>query len=579
MQSPQSTPMPRLPQSLMPGPRPFVRPPQYQPGRTSSRPSIPSSLQPNKPVNSSPPSRPLPEPPTIATLLPPSRPPPSPPAHSPTQRRVSIPSFFPQSSYSSQQNSYFSPQSPTSAASYVAILEFDPRRSPPEILSPIHSDGSRKVKPIGMPVRNLAKSYRFSLPSPVREPYEFLPRPITKRSFSAPLIYDGPTSATSPTSTITPRTVPPPPRERRSSDPTTPRETPHTAPQSDTPTLTPQDLNEITPLEIRHGPFPPSPSLPPRSPLREPQPRSPITSPASTPNPRDRRVSLPSPRGRYTPGLTTVDEQPTPSPSPEKEPRNNARRESSPPNVKIEIPSPIIVFGGTGFPTDSGYQGGYEVGLDGTRKEVDNPRDGKEVMKKMSMKKSPLYKLLSRPRPKRVPLPRISTDFEVVATTVPLETNLESRESLPPSSSIELQTAQTLDSPVSIQFLQSACDEDTDFETGPLKLRNPDELSHRSSMASSASSISSASPSLERQSAELSDIVDSYLDEIASGSDRGSISDGLMEFLRRPSMEIDDDDDDESNYGDDDEDEEGKLNVPGVNCVRSFSCVRRALRD
>jgi hypothetical protein len=74
--------------------------------------------------------------------------------------------------------------------------------------------------------------------------------------------------------------------------------------------------------------------------------------------------------------------------------------------------------------------------------------------------------------------------------------------------------------------------------------------------------------------------VDSYLDEIASGSDRGSISDGLMEFLRRPSQDIDDDDDDdESNYGDDDEDEGGKLKVPGDNCVRSFSCVRRALRD
>jgi hypothetical protein len=190
--------------------------------------------------------------------------------------------------------------------------------------------------------------------------------------------------------------------------------------------------------------------------------------------------------------------------------------------VKTNMPSPFAI---SSYAPESDHRCDYDAGMPG------EDLYGRALYAAQSTK--PLYTPLSPRGPTRVALPRISTDFSKYTPTDPLEPQYDTLAELSAVSS-------------------SLFGDET--AAGPLTVRNPDSALSPSNECSSSSSV-------EEQSAELADILDTYLEEISGDMYRGDMSSELIEFLKRPlvtplsgtrEMMIADDDDD-SHYGDEEE--------------------------
>jgi hypothetical protein len=113
-------------------------------------------------------------------------------------------------------------------------------------------------------------------------------------------------------------------------------------------------------------------------------------------------------------------------------------------------------------------------------------------------------------------------------------------------------------------------DLDYNMETDPLTVCRADYNQ------SSSDDVLPTESSVELQTAEISDLLDTYLEEITENLERGNMSRELVDYLRRRSLTPDSDDDDEE-----EDDQIGELCVQNGGKLgrTSLSVVRRALRD
>jgi hypothetical protein len=183
-----------------------------------------------------------------------------------------------------------------------------------------------------------------------------------------------------------------------------------------------------------------------------------------------------------------------------------------------------------------------------------------------------------------VQLPRISTDFDTVGSrdTKPLKSHFEERGNKPQLPPIEsspfspevvipksLRIQRNESAPVEPQFSGDMSDSDYDVETDPLN------VDHADCNQSYSDDVLPTESSVELQSAEISGLLDTYLEEITEDLERGNMSRELVDYLRRRSLTPDSDEDEEE------DDQIGELYVRNGGKLgrTSLSVVRRALRD